>query len=205
MRFRLIPSNDDFFVYFSQSASNLAKAAKGLRAVVDATSDREARHADVRALERAGDDLTREILRHLDTTFVTPFDREDIHALAEQLDDVVDDIYHLSETLAIVPVDQVLPEFDQQVDVLVVMAERTVELVDRLSQMKGLRPIIEEIDKLESDGDGIYRRALGRLFSGELDVLEVVKWKDLTRSAEDAIDGIEDVSDTIASILVKHA
>ena len=82
---------------------------------------------------------------------------------------------------------------------------RLVELIDRLPQMKGLRPLLEEIDELESEGDRVYRSALRRLFSGELEALEVLKWKDLIESAELAIDGVEDVSDIVATILFKHA
>ena len=126
-------------------------------------------------------------------------------ALAEQLDDVVDDIYHLSEVMVIVPIDHILPEFVEQIDVLVAMAGRAVELIDRLSQMKGLRQIIDEIDELESKGDAIYRRTLQRLFSGELAPLEVIKWKDLIESAEEAIDGIEDIADIVETISFKHA
>jgi uncharacterized protein Yka (UPF0111/DUF47 family) len=85
------------------------------------------------------------------------------------------------------------------------MATATVELIDHLAAMKGMRPMLDEIDSLESQGDQIYRRTVARLFSGELPALEVLKWKDIIQSAEDAIDAIEDVADTVASILVKHA
>ena len=205
MKFRLIPSNDEFFVLFGKAASNLAATATAFKAVLADFGNRETLHAAVRQHERAGDDITVSLFRQLDTSFVTPFDREDIHALAEQLDDVVDDIYHLSEVMVIVPIDHVLPEFVEQIDVLVAMAGRAVELIDRLSQMKGLRQIIDEIDELESKGDAIYRRTLQRLFSGELAPLEVIKWKDLIESAEEAIDGIEDIADIVETISFKHA
>lgn len=205
MRLRLIPSNDQFFVLFSSSASNLAKTAEAFKAMLADFERREEHHQTVRQLERTGDDYTKEILRQLDTSFVTPFDREDIHALAEHLDHVVDDIYHLSEVLTIVPVPSLLPEFVQQVDVLAKIGGRLVELIDRLPQMKGLRPLLDEIDEMESEGDRVYRSALRRLFSGEFEALEVLKWKDLIESAELAIDGVEDVSDIVATILFKHA
>ena len=118
---------------------------------------------------------------------------------------MVDDVYHVSEVISLIPLKEVLPEFRQQVGVLARMADKTVELVDRLSDMKGLRPLLDEVDALESEGDAIYRSALARLFSGEFEALEVLKWKDLVEAAEEAIDKLEDLSDTIASILVKHA
>ena len=205
MRFRLVPSKDEFFVLFTQSASNMLQGVIGLRDLVENFNDLPERHQRIKDCERRGDEFTRQILRNLDTTFVTPFDREDIHALAEQLDDVVDDVYHVSEVMSLIPLKEVLPEFRQQVGVLARMADKTVELVDRLSDMKGLRPLLDEVDALESEGDAIYRSALARLFSGEFEALEVLKWKDLVEAAEEAIDKLEDLSDTIASILVKHA
>jgi predicted phosphate transport protein (TIGR00153 family) len=205
LKFRLIPSTDEFFVLFSKAASNLAATAKAFQGVLNDFPNRESLHAAVRTHERTGDDLTQAILRELDTNFVTPFDREDIHALAEQIDDVVDDIYHLSEMLVILPFETLIPEFREQIDLLATMAERAVELVDRMSQMKGLRPLLEEIDNLESKGDAVYRRTLARLFSGEFTALDVIKWKDLIEAAEEAIDGIEDMGDIVATISFKHA
>ena len=205
MKFRLIPSTDEFFVLFSKAASNLAATAKAFQSVLNDFPNRESLHSAVRQHERTGDSITQAILRELDTNFVTPFDREDIHALAEQIDDVVDDIYHLSEMLVILPFENLIPEFREQIDLLATMAERSVELIDRMSQMKGLRPLLEEIDNLESDGDAIYRRTLARLFSGEFTALDVIKWKDLIEAAEEAIDGIEDMGDIVATISFKHA
>lgn len=205
MKFRLIPSNDEFFVLFGRASSNLAASATALKAVLDDFGNRVELQQTIRQFERTGDEHTRALLRQLDVSFVTPFDREDIHALAEQLDDVVDDIYHLSEVLVLLPFATLLPEFREQVDVLAKIAGRVVELIDRMAHMKGLRPILEEIDELESAGDAIYRRALQRLFSGDLVPLDVIKWKDLVEAAEEAIDGVEDIADIVAAILFKHA
>jgi uncharacterized protein len=205
MKFRITPSNDTFFVLFDKAAKNLAAAAHGLATVTDDFDRRDEHHATVRNLEHQGDEYTRNIFRELDSSFVTPFDREDIHALADKLDDVVDDIYHLSEILVLLPFDSVLPEFREQVGVLTRMGDKVVTLIENLSKMKGLRPLIDELDALESEGDAIYRRTLSRLFDGSLSALDVIKWKDLVDTAEIAIDAVEDVSDVVASILVKHA
>jgi predicted phosphate transport protein (TIGR00153 family) len=205
VRFRLVPSNDEFFAVFSDAARNLATCVGHLATAVADPTRVAAEHQQVKACERKGDEFTRDLLRRLDSTFVTPFDREDIHALAEGIDDVVDDVYHLSELLYLVPTPTILPELVEQADVLMRMAAATVELIDHLAAMKGMRPMLDEIDSLESQGDQIYRRTVARLFSGELPALEVLKWKDIIQSAEDAIDAIEDVADTVASILVKHA
>lgn len=205
MRFRLVPSNDEFFEQFSRAAVNLQGSVRSLRDLVEDFDDVEAKHARVREHEKIGDQITREILHNLDTTFVTPFDREDIHALAEGIDDVVDGTYHLSEVLTLVPIREMLPEFREQVAIIEAAAAVLVELFGGLAPMKGLKPLLEQIDGFETAGDQVYRRTLGRLFSGELDALEVLKWKDLVESAEDTLDKIEDVSDVVAAILVKHA
>ena len=205
MAFRLIPRDEQFFDLFRSTADEIRRAAVDLEAMLSATPIDMAKVDAIRDAEHRCDTFTHDTIQRLHRTFVTPFDREDIHALAEQLDDVVDDIYHLSEVMVIVPIDHILPEFVEQIDVLVAMAGRAVELIDRLSQMKGLRQIIDEIDELESKGDAIYRRTLQRLFSGELAPLEVIKWKDLIESAEEAIDGIEDIADIVETISFKHA
>ncbi|MCC6438254.1 MAG: DUF47 family protein [Acidimicrobiales bacterium] len=205
MRFRLVPSNDEFFEQFNRAAVNLQTSIRALRGLVEDFTDVDTKHARVREAEKVGDQVTRDILHNLDTTFVTPFDREDIHALAEGLDDVVDGIYHLSEVLTLVPIHTMLPEFREQVAVIDEASSVLVELFGGLAAMKGLKPLLERIDGLETAGDQIYRRTLGRLFSGEFDALEVLKWKDLVESAEDTMDKIEDVSDVVAAILVKHA
>lgn len=205
MRFRLTPNTTEFYVLFSQAASNMRATALAVKDLVEDFTDIQAKHAKVKACERKGDELTRAILGNLDTTFVTPFDREDIHALAEGMDNVVDDLYHLSEVLVIVPLDRILEELRLQVNIMAQMADTAVEVIDRLHNMSGLRPLLDKIDALESEGDAVYRRSLGHLFSGELPPLEVIKWKDLIESAEGAIDRLEDVADVIGSILVKHA
>ena len=205
MKFRLTPNTDEFFVLFTGAASNMAKTVRAFATLVNDPSDKASKHAAVQAGERAGDEFTRKLFQQLDGAFVTPFDREDIHALAEELDDVVDDVYHVSELLTLIPFDTVAPELRSQVEVLVTMSEKVVELIDRLATMKGLRPLIDEIDGLETRGDAIYRQGLARLFSGEVEALEVLKWKGIIESAEHAIDRLEDVADTVGSILVKHA
>jgi len=205
MRFRLVPSNDAFFQLFNEAGSNMATAVDHLYALIHDFSDIQTKHQLVKQAEHRGDELTRTILRQLVTTFVTPFDREDIHELAERLDDVVDSVYHVSEMLVLVPIDRILPEVKEQVDVLKEMSATATSVLGRLAGMKGTHDDIERLDSLESQGDAIYRRTVARLFSGELPALEVLKWKDIVDSVEHALDRLEDVGDVIASIVVKHA
>ena len=205
MKFRLSPSTDEVFDLFQRAAQNMDESAKALERLVSDFTDLEAKHAEAKDHERKGDEFIRALMHNLDRSFVTPFDREDIHALAEDIDNVVDSIYHLSEMLVLIPLDSILPELSEQVAVMVRMTAASVELVSRLKSMKKMRPLLDEIDELESEGDAIFRRAVVRLFSGQLEALEVLKWKDIIEAAESTLDIIEDVSDTVASILVKHA
>jgi predicted phosphate transport protein (TIGR00153 family) len=156
--------------------------------------------------EQRGDELIREILRRLNTSFVTPFDREDIHALAEVLDDVVDNVLEVGYRLQLGNRDVVaMPELKQQADLLVQMAKETVSLVDRLGSMKGTEPFLDAIDRLESEGDVVYRNALARLYSGELKASATLYWKDVIDTMEAALDALEDASDVIEGIVLKHA
>src|SRR2546425_12473049 len=146
MRFRLIPTDDQFFVMFSESAANVADCARRLQELVTDFRLAPEKHREVIACERKGDQLTTAILRRLDTTFVTPFDREDIHALAEELDDVADDMLAVSDLLQLFSVDVVLPELKEQADLLVQMADQMVGLMGRLKSMRGAGPFLEALD-----------------------------------------------------------
>jgi uncharacterized protein len=204
MRFRLVPTDERFFDLFSEAARNVAECARRLQALVTDFADTTAKHGAVIECERNGDRLTREILRRLDSTFVTPFDREDIHALAEELDDVADDMLAVSELLQLLPVDDILPELKEQADILVQMADAVVGLLGTLREMKGVQPHLEAIDRLETEGDTIYRRTLARLFR-DYEAIEVLKWKDIVEAMEAALNTVEDIADVVESIVLKHA
>ncbi|HEX7166139.1 MAG TPA: DUF47 family protein [Acidimicrobiales bacterium] len=205
MRFRLVPVDDVFFDLFTESSRNVLAAATRLRDLLQDPANLSSMYQQVVEYERRGDQLTQDLLNRLGTSFVTPFDREDIHALAEELDDVVDDVLAVAALLELIDVDHVLPELKEQADVLVKMAEQTVEVMTRLEKMKGVEPFLTEIDRLESEGDAINRRTLARLFSGEFSALDVVKWKDIVQAMELALNTLEDVSDVVESIVFKHA
>ncbi|MCU1448833.1 MAG: phosphate transport regulator [Acidimicrobiales bacterium] len=204
MRFRLIPTDDRFFDLFFESARNVAEGAHRLQDLVVDFTDTATKHARVVDCERRGDQLTKDILRRLDSSFVTPFDREDIHALAEEIDDVADDMLAVSELLQLVPVEVVLPELKEQADILVQMADEAVPLIDKLRDMKGLQDHLEAIDRLESDGDSVYRRTVARLFR-DYEAIEVLKWKDIIEAMEAALNTVEDIANVVESIVLKHA
>jgi predicted phosphate transport protein (TIGR00153 family) len=203
VRFRLLPTDDKFFSLFDQAAANAAECARRLRDII--ATDSSAGHEGINECEHRGDEITRTILQRLNSTFVTPFDREDIHALAEAFDDVVDDIQTVSQLMLLTQVTSTLPEMREQADLLVRMAEEAEALTMRLQSMKEVQPHLDAIDAQESEGDAVYRRILARLYSGELDALEVLRWKGIVEALEGALNTIEDISDVVESIVLKHA
>ena len=204
MRFKLVPTDDRFFGLFEDSAANAATCSRRLQDLVNDFTDIAEKHERVVECERAGDVLTRDILRRLDTSFVTPFDREDIHALAEELDNVVDEMLAVSDLLQLVAVTEVLPEFKELCDILVRMSDEMVLLLRRFQSMRGIQEHLDAIDRLESEGDSVYRRTMGRLFT-DYDAMTVLKWKDVIQAMEAALNTIEDVSNVVESIVLKHA
>ena len=204
MRFRLVPSTDAFFGLFNDSAANVAECARGLRDLLSDPTNPEG-HEKVAACEHRGDEIVHTILQRLNSSFVTPFDREDIHALAEELDDVVDDMLEVSHRMQISGITTALPELKEQADLVVQCADETEKLLARLESMRGVQPHLDAVDRLESEGDAVHRRILARLFGGEFEALEVIRWKDVIESMERAMNTLEDISDIVESIVLKHA
>jgi predicted phosphate transport protein (TIGR00153 family) len=204
-RFRLVPTDEGFFDLFVAAASNARECADELDKMIASFSDIETHYEKVKTHERRGDELTVELLRRLDASFVTPYDREDIHALAEELDDVVDEMFSAASLLDLVHPETSLPEVAEIAEVLVAMTDELVALMTCLTTNTGARHRLERIEHLERQGDVIYRRSIGRLFNGEYDALEVMKWKDIVQSLEASLNAIEDVSDVVESILVKNS
>jgi uncharacterized protein len=207
VRFRLLPTDDRFFDLFNAAATNVVECSRRLRELLEQSGPGGSAAIDaVVACEQRGDEVTRDIMRRLNTSFVTPFDREDIHALAEELDDVVDDMLEVAHRLELGDRDvSAMPELKQQADVLVLMADEVAEMIARLQTMQGLRPHLDAVDRLESDGDEIYRHALRRLYSDEFKARATLYWKDVVEAMEHALDTMEDISDVVEAIALKHA
>ena len=202
--FRLIPADTTFFELFQGLATNARLSAFALMDLVSDCTEMDERFQEIRNLERQGDQMTVEVLRRLDATFITPYDREDIHALAEELDDVLDQMFAAAALIHAVAVTSILPEVKQQAENLAAMGSELEHLIGCLQSMQGARHRLERIEELEREGDAIHRRSMARLFSGEYEALEVLKWKDLVQAFEDAMNQIEDAADVVESILVKE-
>jgi len=205
MRLRVIPRSEGFYDLFERAAANLADTAGLLLKLLTDFHDPEAAHAEIRQREHEGDEITHQIMRALNTTFVTPFDREDIHRLASLIDDILDGIEAVADLLVLHQIEQPLPEMRQQAEVLASAVDQTYQAMAGLRSLSGLDQYWVEINRLENEGDRIYRKTVARLFSGDFKAMDVLKWKDLVDQLEAAIDKSEDVANTLESIVLKHA
>ena len=205
MAFRLIPKDVKFFDLFIADGDNLASAADRLSEMVDQFDRLDERIAEIQALEKRGDEIDREITQRLENAFVTPFDREDIHELVVRLDDVVDIIQAVAETLVIYDVKQPTDECRRLAAILKAQGIELAAALHKLERMKGLNGHLEAIHDLEHEADGLSRAAVARLFREAVDPLEVIKWRDLYRELENAIDGSEDAAEAIERMLHKSS
>ncbi|MCB1257200.1 MAG: DUF47 family protein [Microthrixaceae bacterium] len=203
-RFRVVPRDDAFFVLFRSAAVNARECAVALEGLVSNESgvDDEALGV-VRDCERRGDEITVDLLRRLDASFVTPYDREDIHALAEELDDVVDDMFTAASRFELAERDRRLPEVVELAAVVVEMTDEMIALINCLETRDGARFRLERIEHLERRADSVFQRGLATLFNGDYEPLEVIKLKDVLQSLENSCNAVEVVSDVVESILVK--
>jgi len=202
---RLRPVDTTFFDLFAQLAKHLVNGAELLAQMLADGSDRESIAQRMRDAEHDADEATHDVIRRVNTTFVTPFDREDIYALASGLDDVMDFMEEAVDLVLLYEVERLPAELANQVEVLQRCAELTADAMPRLRTMKDLEEYWIEINRLENTGDKSYRRILAKLFSGKYEALEVLKLKDIVDSLEAAIDAFEKVANTVEQIAVKES
>ncbi|HET7494382.1 MAG TPA: DUF47 family protein [Candidatus Limnocylindrales bacterium] len=203
MSFRLLPKDVRFFDLFVADGENLQAAGGRLRDLLDAYDRLDERVAEIQALEKRGDEIDREINQRLEDAFITPFDREDIHELTVRLDDVVDGIQATAETLVIYGIDHPTEEARQLGHIL---SDQTDSLLSALRKLDGLRRLDEDlvrVHELEHQADTLSRAAVARLFREETDAVRVIKWRDLYRELENAIDAAEDAAEAIERMFHK--
>lgn len=204
MGFRLRPVDTSFYDLFTASARHLVNGAALLSEMLADGADKADVAERMRAAEHEADETTHELIRKVNSTFVTPFDREDIYALASGLDDVMDMMDEAVDLILLYEVKVLPPELSEQVDVLQRCADLTAEAMPRLRSMQSLDDYWIEINRLENSGDRNHRRTLAKLFSGEFKTIEVLKLKDIVESLEGAIDAFEKVANTVEQIAVKE-
>ena len=202
---RLIPRDERFFDLFSEIAARLTTSARLLNQLFAEPHKIDHYVAAIKAVEHEADIITHQVNAKLDTSFVTPLDREDIHALATRLDNVVDLIDGTARRAAMYNIREVREPAARLSAVLVSATDCIAEAVTGMKKGKVVAQKAREIKLLEEEGDGIYHEAVGALFRNGAEALEVLKWKDLYDTLEDALDECEDVANTLESISLKNA
>ncbi|CAI9412873.1 DUF47 domain-containing protein [Nocardioides sp. T2.26MG-1] len=203
LRFR--PVDTSFYDLFTESAQHLVTGADLLAEMLGEGADHEDVARRMREAEHNADETTHALIRKVNTTFVTPFDREDIYALGSGLDDVMDMMDEVVDLILLYEVKVMPPELSTQVEVLQRCAELTADAMPRLQSMQSLEEYWIEVNRLENTGDRNHRRTLAKLFSGEFKTIEVLKLKDIVESLEEAIDAFEKVANIVEQIAVKES
>ena len=203
---RLLPREEEFFDLFAAVATRNKEAAQHLRELFEATPERRTPHVEaIKRLEHEADQVTHEVVNRLDRTFITPLDREDIHQLASDLDDVMDAIDGTARRSQIFHLGAAPEGVKQLTEVIQRMVGVLAEAVGRLKKGDDVMKYCIETKKLEEEGDAIYHESLGQLFEKERDAIELIKWKEIYDNLERTLDEAEDVANVVESITIKHA
>jgi uncharacterized protein len=204
VRLRLIPREERFFDLYVEDAVNVLGAARLLEGMLRSWDEIERRAGEIRDAEHRGDEISHSIGQKLESTFVTPFDREDIHALAYGLDDAMDEMEEAADLINLYDVVSYPSEFAKQVELIQRCAELTAAAMPRLQSLD-LEEYWLEIGRLEKAGDKSFRRIISKLFSGNYEALEVLKLKDVVEKLEGAINAFETVAKRVEQIAVKES
>jgi len=202
---RIIPREAKFFEMFAEMASNLTEGAILLRDLLQHYNNVEARIQKLTDIEHRGDELTHAVLTKLNQTFITPFDREDIHKLATQLDDVLDYVNSAGERLVTYKVMSSPPDAARLADVIVRQCQQLEKAVSVLEKSQGVLDYCVEINRLENEADDIARAAIGRLFETERDPINLIKVKEIYEMLEIATDKAEDAANVLETVVLKSA
>jgi len=203
---RLLPREEEFFDLFVEVAKRNQEAAGKLRELFDTPPERRTPIVEaIKRIEHECDQVTHEVVNRLDRTFITPLDREDIHQLASDLDDVIDTIDGTARRAQIFHLGTAPQGVRQLAEVIGRMTNTLGEAVGRLKKGDDVIKYCVEAKRLEEEGDVIYHEALGLLFEKETNAIELVKWKEIYDNLERTLDEAEDVANVVESIALKHA
>ncbi len=208
VRFPFIPRERKFFDLFEEGIRNIVIAAQALLDLMERWENVEEKARRIVDLEHTGDDITHRIISQLHGTFVTPLDREDIAALTNSLDDIIDHIRDASDAMVIYKISHPTQRSKELTGVLVqttLEVERAIPCLRRPSSLKNIREHCIEIHRLENEGDEVMRLAMGELFEDSEDVIEIIKWREIYEHIESAIDKCEDVANVLEGVMIKSA
>jgi uncharacterized protein len=208
MRLRIFPRDESFFDLFEAAADNMAESARLLDELLGDFVDPELKAKRLVEHEHEGDRITHAILTRLNSTFITPFDREDIYALAAQLDDVVDAVEEAADMLVLHKIAEPIEPVREQARIIRRAAEETAQGLRHLRKLdlRRLRAYQVAVTELEEEGDRVYRRARADLYNFEAEhpARYVLVWKDIIEQLEEALDGLDHVTHTVEGIVLKY-
>ena len=205
LRFRLIPRNEDFYAQFVTLATQLRVGAGLLEEMLAPDPAIWDKAEEIKEVEHKCDHLTHQIISRLNTTFVTPIDREDIHELAKSLDDVMDAVDACAKVIRLYKIGTVRYGARELAHVVSLSVDQVKHALEALDKKTGVAQRAVEINRLENEADRIHEEALRRLFDEERDPIMIIKWKEILDFLEDATDRCEDVANVLEGVVVKNA
>jgi len=201
----VLPRDEKYFERFTEMAQRIHESAKILDQFFDKAAPVSTVADQIKRLEHECDEISHDILRGIDRTFITPIDREDIHRLAVRLDDVIDLIDGTVRRLSVFNISEPTPAGRKLSAIIVQATGEMVEAVGALRKQKGVIDHCIRIKKFENEGDIVYQEAIGSLFREPISPIEVIKWKDVYENMEECIDHCETVAHVLESVVLKHS
>jgi predicted phosphate transport protein (TIGR00153 family) len=198
------PKEREFFDLFEEAGNNAVRAAGLLEHMLDKWPDHGEAMRDVVVCEQEGDRITHDIIQRLNQTFVTPFDREDIIALASAMDNIVDFIEEIADFLGLFQIEAPTDQAQRMAHVLHEAVKQINSAIPALRRLEDIRTAMVEVNRLENEGDRILREAVATLFNHGIDPMMVIRWKDIYERLEDAIDSTEAAMNTMSDIIIKN-
>ena len=202
---RILPREETFFQMFNELAENIDAGAKAIVDLLENYSNVPVQVEIIKGLEHKGDNITHALMKRLDQTFITPFDREDIHELSSKIDDVLDLTDAAASRLVTYRVESIRPGVADLAKVLKLATGEVVAAIKVLEKHDHILDHCIEINRLENEGDRLSRALIAQLFDEEKDPVQIIKWKEIIEVLETAIDKCEDVANVIESVILKNA
>jgi predicted phosphate transport protein (TIGR00153 family) len=204
-RLSLLPRDRTFFDLFIEEGQNALRAAQMLDEMMGSWPEDNGLARDILKAEQEGDRITHDIVKRLNSTFVTPIDREDIYGLATQMDDIVDYTEEAADFLGLYKIEAPMEQAQALTKVLVASCDQLAQGLEHLPRFKDLDRYWIEVHRLENEGDRISRDAVASLFSNGIDPMVVIRWKDIFAVLENAIDATETAAQIIEGIVIKNS
>jgi predicted phosphate transport protein (TIGR00153 family) len=198
------PKEREFFDLFEEAGANIVRATELLERMLQQWPDHGELARDIVVCEQEGDRITHDIIQRLNSTFVTPIDREDIYALASSLDDIVDFVEEVADFMGLYRIEAPMEQAQVMARILNESARQLSLAIPRLRTFRDIHHFTIEVNRLENDGDRVVREALASLFERGIDPMMVIRWKDIFERLEDAIDSTEKTANILEGIVIKN-